>query len=302
MKRIIYFICIVFLLSACTEEATPVPTQNGKSGGKEPVVKEPAAKSETLAGKLYFMKDNFIFSANTDGTGITQISTTGESEKPDANPSVSLDGKYITYSNNKTKIYMIASAGGEEKLVANQWFADHPVFSPDAAMVTFDMESYGMTIATAHTESGDFGKTYDSIYPRSWPHWSPTTKTVIATQISNNGEYFKLITIDLDTKDAEILIDDPNVDYFFATYNYDGDKIAVIRAPTGTEDYSLWIMNADGSNGKELVTDVTMARPAWAPDGKHIAFEKDNSIFIMPVDGGDAKEVIKGGTAPAWGK
>jgi Tol biopolymer transport system component len=296
MKKLCSFvmlICLVLIVSACSDSIL---------SSKEEKESEEKHKQSTLTGTIYFMKDNFIFSAKPDGTNLQQLSTTGVVGKPDSNPDVSEDGMSLVYSFDKSKIYMIPVTGGQEKLIASQWLSDHPTISPDKKYVAFDMSYNLMLIATARTESGEIAATYSNSYPRGWPDWSPDGESLIATELSEDGNYFKLVLIDVNTKEGKDLINDQNNDYFLASYNPTGDKIAVVRAPVGTEDYHLWLMNADGSGGIDLVGGIAMARPAWSPDGNHIAFEMNDSIYIVPASGGAPQLVIEGANAPAWGK
>ncbi|OZM56332.1 hypothetical protein CIB95_13035 [Lottiidibacillus patelloidae] len=295
LNAYVMLVCFLLILSACSEN---VQVQEGAKEAGE----EEGQKQSTFSGTLYFMKDNFIFSANPDGSNLQQLSTTGVDGKPDSNPDVSNDGLSIVYSFEKTKIFMIPASGGQEKLVASQWLSDNPVFSPDKSKVAFDMSYNLMLIATAFTESGEFERTYSGFSPRGWPDWSPDGSSIIATQLSDDGTYFKLVLIDVNSNKAKDLLNDANHDYFQASYNHDGSKIAVVKAPVDTEEYQLWVMNADGSGGVNLISGIVMARPAWSTDGKHIAFEKNNSIYIVPVSGGKPKLVIEGAKAPAWGK
>ena len=46
----------------------------------------------------------------------------------------------------------------------------------------------------------------------------------------------------------------------------------------------IYVMNADGSNQKELV-DTPGEEPSWSPDGSKIAFAKSCEIYIMNSDG-----------------
>lgn len=65
-------------------------------------------------------------------------------------------------------------------------------------------------------------------------------------------------------------------------------KIAYVSKSPKTGDYKLAISNYDGSNGQVLLTSPEpILSPAWAPDGKHIAyvsFEKVRaSIFVQNI-------------------
>jgi tricorn protease len=70
----------------------------------------------------------------------------------------------------------------------------------------------------------------------------------------------------------------------------DGKHITFIRAG------KLWTMNVDGSDAKVLVNDPSVIDYEWSPDGKWIAFAREDGsfaseIYIMPAAGGEAKNV-----------
>ena len=65
-------------------------------------------------------------------------------------------------------------------------------------------------------------------------------------------------------------------------------------------------MNADGTQVRQLTDhDDWDWRPAWSPDGKHIAFASDrygdDEIFVMNADGTDVYSTGQNGISPSWG-
>jgi len=60
---------------------------------------------------------------------------------------------------------------------------------------------------------------------------------------------------------------------------YDDLRIIAVRNAS-----AIWIMNADGSNPVRI-TQKGGASPAWSPDGKWIAFERDEQIWLVSPDG-----------------
>jgi Tol biopolymer transport system component len=70
-------------------------------------------------------------------------------------------------------------------------------------------------------------------------------------------------------------------------YSPDGSRIAFISTkPTGTTQ--VWVMNADGSNPREIThTNTPKLEPAWSPDGTKIAYVANS----FDVDGGTDYEI-----------
>jgi Tol biopolymer transport system component len=52
----------------------------------------------------------------------------------------------------------------------------------------------------------------------------------------------------------------------------DGAQIVFDAAPSGSKARDLYLMNADGSNPRQIVTGGDNYRPQWSPDGRFIAF------------------------------
>jgi tricorn protease len=71
-----------------------------------------------------------------------------------------------------------------------------------------------------------------------------------------------------------------------ARWSPDGAKIAFISDLDGEEE--LYLINQDGSGKPEELTHGLKAMlyaPAWAPDGKHIAFgDKDGKLYVLTLD------------------
>jgi TolB protein len=91
-------------------------------------------------------------------------------------------------------------------------------------------------------------------------------------------------------------------------YSADGTKIAFSsnrNSPAAARtDYSIWTMNADGSDLQRRTTDpgTVDTSPAWSPNGQQIAFERGGKIYRLTLGGG-VNAVTDVGTAdkdPNW--
>ena len=79
-------------------------------------------------------------------------------------------------------------------------------------------------------------------------------------------------------------------------------KTPVVTAPTGKiaftvrrgdrpEDNSIWIMNADGSGAKQILT--RSSEPSFSPDGTKIAYYQwSDGIFVANADGTNSKKIL----------
>ena len=78
---------------------------------------------------------------------------------------------------------------------------------------------------------------------------------------------------------------------FGATWSRDGERIAYWSG-AGPSSYEIWVVDADGSNPRNVSGDVELRAstidPAvsWAPDGRSVAFATtDGRLYVAPVDG-----------------
>jgi Tol biopolymer transport system component/DNA-binding winged helix-turn-helix (wHTH) protein len=85
-------------------------------------------------------------------------------------------------------------------------------------------------------------------------------------------------------------------DYWGFSWTPDG-RIVYVSTLSGNQD--IWVMNADGSNQKQLTFDARSDfDPVVSPDGRHIAFASERSgntrIWRMDMDGGNPTQLTNG--------
>lgn len=93
-----------------------------------------------------------------------------------------------------------------------------------------------------------------------------------------------------------------------AVYSPREDKIVWVKDSLG--NWTIWIMNDDGSNKKQLTSsDVISGWPSWSPDGKEIAYwswnltSKTSDIWKMRADGTAKTKLTTDGSykgPPMW--
>jgi TolB protein len=64
-------------------------------------------------------------------------------------------------------------------------------------------------------------------------------------------------------------------------------------------DAAVWVMDADGSHPTRLAAG---SHPGWSPDGARIVFVRGSALRVMNADGTDSRQLTSGGWAkePAW--
>jgi TolB protein len=90
----------------------------------------------------------------------------------------------------------------------------------------------------------------------------------------------------------------------YPAWSPDGRKIIYASTkgvPHASESRALWVMNADGSNKKQLTRGAGDMYPAWAPNGKTIAFQSNRglrdsrmkNVFTMSTNGKRIRRLAK---------
>jgi YVTN family beta-propeller protein len=84
---------------------------------------------------------------------------------------------------------------------------------------------------------------------------------------------------------VDLTIKDGGVEDTEPAWSPDGTQIAWRR------DWSIWVMNADGSNKQQLTFSLPARSPQWSPDGQWISFVAfanggHEDVFVIPAAGG----------------
>ncbi len=220
----------------------------------------------------------------------------------DTEPTWSADGTKIGFTRS-SDIFVADATGANAVNITNTANNQDPAWSPDGGRIAF------MTTRDGHSElylmnpdgSNVVRLTYNIAISIGRPAWSRDgARIAFNCQVENgNGD---ICAINPDGTGFARLTTDPASDSG-PTWSPDSLNIAfsTTRYTTGV----IAVMNADGSDVRQVGAGVSGWDLAWSPDGAQIAFDAVNSdgypdIYLMQADGTNASELGYGAYGAAW--
>jgi Tol biopolymer transport system component len=228
-------------------------------------------------GKIVFWRASNLYTINPDGTGETQLTTSGDAGSPKWSP----DGHRIALARTvggNTDVYTIDADGSNmTRLTTNPAVDTEPAWSPDGRIAFVTWRDATLTFGACQT-------------PCNWEIYTMSADGSNQTRLTN--------TVDQDESNPD--------------WSPDGTKIAFVgETVTGTQTNTrIYTINADGSDQRQLTAGSS---PSWSPEANRIAFVAGtqtstfpSEIWTMNPDGTGAVQVTQldfreySHSAPVW--
>jgi Tol biopolymer transport system component len=267
-------------------------------------------------GRIVFVRNGNIHIMNANGSGTTQLTTSGIDHVPALSPG----GSAIAFermANGMSDLYVMNVDGsGLTRLTQNAGFNGNPTWSPTGAQIAFastrdgDADIYVMNV----DGTGVTPLTVNSVWDAQ-PAWSPDgTRIAFATEQISAGNR-EIFVMNADGSNALRLTTSFLWDELPA-WSPDGSKIAfrcdrLVSQNPFQSSSEVCVMNVDGS-GVVALTDAPSAydsQPTWSPDGARIAFSSDRDgdydLYVVRSVGGRISALTRNSVVdsdPSWGR
>lgn len=282
-KRIIILIFIMLYLFSCNTVEPPIIPEY------QSIDESPAWSPDGRWIAYHHFNSNP--EDNLYPTGLYIIDTSGNNRRlvipgPAYNPDWSPDGKKIAF--NSGDIFTITPTGDDLTRITDIGNAFFPNWSPNGTMIVYDVTSgkkNGLWILNLITNSNihlGLGRDAD---------WAPSSeKLVYVGPPGTTGSESQIWITDTIGINNVQLTSNGSIVNRYPAWSPNNSLIA------WTTDKSIWLMDTDGKNQRELINDYS-SYPSWSPDSKKIAFQKQNVqknkivIWTINIDGSGLKQI-----------
>jgi dipeptidyl aminopeptidase/acylaminoacyl peptidase len=256
-----------------------------------------------------------LFIAHPDGSGTSFLTVLAGTNSP-----LPGTGKDFTWAPDGKQIAFVSSTAGEGAAEASgdPMVITRYLYKPDAGegMTRFN-DNQRLHIFVVDIASKQVRQLTQGNFDEHSVDWSPDGKQLVfaSNREPNQDEFFNYDLFTLQLADnsihrltaTEFSEYDPlwSPDGKFIVYR--GTRRGLTDRETTMEDTHVWIMNADGSNRREIgnALDNRQGTPQWAPDGSALYFtvqeRGSNHLVRLPISGGQPDYVVnEAGGVGAW--
>lgn len=131
-------------------------------------------------------------------------------------------------------------------------------------------------------------------------HVSSDGKKIVFSNWRLNTNIARLELTEKAGQTPTVLTTDPGRNQVAPVYSPDGKHLAYFSNLKGAENESVWVSNADGSDGVQLVRDNRInVFPLWNPDSQHVIYHAEAPVTTgdeyrsAPLSGGAPETMLK---------
>lgn len=191
----------------------------------------------------------------------------------------------------------------------SQWIGLGAKLSPDGQWLSYvtpqtqEIQLYNLTTGQSSTFNSGTGEP---------PAWSPTSDTLLATQVILADDAFAihLVSLDVNSTEPTDLSSEFDVTDSWPTFSPDGNWIAFTRKGAAVnEGKQVWQMRPDGTEAKNVTHNPALhfGPPNWSPDGRFLTFQgyslsqpDQPAVWVYDISTGETTQVTVPGIQPNW--
>jgi Tol biopolymer transport system component len=257
--------------------------------------------SERTTGQGVFNPegDDEIFTANPDGTELTQLTFNG---KADFNPAWSADGKQIAFQSDRDSttfnndIFKMKADGNDQKNLTKTPDEDErsPTWSSSGQIAFVSTQDGNGEIYKMKADGSNQTRLTKNAATDDQPTFSPNGKQIAFRSDRDGTQEVYRMNAD-GSKQKRLTNNQTQTADQLPNWSPNGKQIAFTSQRDG--NFEVYKMNADGSKQLRLTNNLSAqdGDPAWSPDGKQIAFLSnqtgDFEILKMDADGTNLSNV-----------
>lgn len=245
-----------------------------------------------------------LFVVNPDGTGLRRLTYSVEyAQFPELSPDGTMIAFHMySYTHGEGSLWLMDADGSNPRRILPQGTpAVCLTWAPDNETIAFTQPD-GFLYST-NLDGSDIRLLMETTEYLRFPSWSPDGKK-IAVERTYPARWSEIVILDLEAGEQRVLVEGMHPEW-----SPDGTRI-VYDYPSDC-GWSVFTMDADGSNNTSLTCGAMDMYPTWSPDGTRIVFDSCFSVcglHIMDSTGGNLRSlsfelaaVMGREYCPCWG-
>jgi dipeptidyl aminopeptidase/acylaminoacyl peptidase len=248
-----------------------------------------------------------LFVARPDGSEVTFLTSLAGTNSP-----LPGTGNELAWSPDSKQLAFISSTPGPEAAEAagDPMVITRYLYKPDAGEgLTRFNDNQRLHIFAVEVSTKQVRQLTQGNFDEHSIDWSPDGKEIlfVSNREPNQDEFFNYDLFALKVSDNSIRrLTATEYNEYEPLWSPDGKRIVfrgtrrgLTDRETTMEDTHVWVMNADGSDRREIgaVLDNRQGAPQWSPDGSAVYFtlqeRGSNHLVRLPISGNKPEYVVK---------
>ena len=292
----------LWLMDVATQKSVRVGGEKDSGGG--PLW---SPDGEWLAFEGQQGEKGGLFLARPDGSEVTFLASLNGTNSP-----LPGTGNDVTWSPDGKQLAFVSSTPGLEAAEAtgDPMVITRYLYKPDAGEgMTHFNDNQRLHIFVVEVSTAQVRQLTQGNFDEHSIDWSPDGKEILfaSNREANQDEFFNYDIFALKVSDNSIRrLTATEYSEYEPRWSPDGKRIVfrgtrrgLTDRETTMEDTHVWVMNANGSDRREIgaVLDNRQGVPRWAPDGSAVYFtlqeRGSNHLVRLPISGGKPEYVVK---------